>query len=77
MDNPISRDAINRKWPIYQSQVRDRLCVGAEQYGDGSFTSDLDRTFNNIAEELLDVSGWAFILWCKLKTLQETIRNVT
>ena len=68
--NVISRDAVVRKWPMYECLVRDRLLVGADLYGDTSFTRPPNELVKEIAEELLDVSGWAFILWCRIQELE-------
>lgn len=73
MDCPISHDAIVRKWPMYQTMVRDRLLIGAEQYGDTSFGASPDKLLGEIQQELLDVTGWAFILWCRINELQQEL----
>lgn len=74
---PISRDAICRKWPMYEAQVRYRLLAGAQQYGDNSFTRPPSELLKEIAEELMDVTGWAFILWCRVQEMQEKLKEKT
>ncbi len=71
--SPVSNDAICRRWPMYEANVRDRLLIGAQTYGDKSFIEAPDRLIKEILEELMDVSGWAFILWCRMQDLQEKI----
>jgi hypothetical protein len=73
--NAISRDAIFRKWPMYQCLVRDRLIVGADTYGDTSFLRPPSELLSEIAEELMDVTGWAFILWCRIQELQQNMKE--
>jgi hypothetical protein len=71
--NAISRDAIVRKWPMYQCLVRDRLIVGADSYGDTSFLRPPSELLSEIAEELMDVTGWAFILWTRIQEMQQML----
>lgn len=75
--SPISVDAIVRKWPMYQCMVRDRLLIGARTYGDSSFTRPPGELLAEIAEELMDVTGWAFILWCRIHDLQQELKERT
>jgi len=71
--NAISRDAIVRKWPMYQCLVRDRLIMGADAYGDTSFLRPPSELLSEIAEELMDVTGWAFILWTRIQEMQQML----
>jgi hypothetical protein len=71
----ISRDAIFRKWPMYECLVRDRLIMGSETYGDISFIRPHTELLKEIAEELLDVSGWAFILWTRIQELESKMKE--
>lgn len=73
--NAISRDAIFRKWPMYQCLVRDRLIMGADSYGDTSFLRPPSELLSEIAEELMDVTGWAFILWTRIQEMQQTLEE--
>jgi hypothetical protein len=72
---PISRDAIIRKWPLYESIVKDRLCTGARQYGDSSFNKSPNQLLDEISQELMDVTGWAFITWCVIQEMKEKLIN--
>jgi hypothetical protein len=73
--NAISRDAVVRKWPMYECLVRDRLLVGADLYGDISFTRPPNELLKEVAEELLDVTGWAFILWTRIQELESRLKE--
>lgn len=55
---------------IYFAELRQRLRVGAECYGDKSFDKTNERLAQEIQEELLDVAGWGFILWEKMQRLK-------
>lgn len=73
IDTKISKDAITRIFPLYSAHLHDRLRIGAEVYGDSSFGKGPNVLLNEIQEELLDVSGWAFILFCRIQQLQEKL----
>ena len=65
-----------REWLIvYQAELTARLEAGSKAYGGASFTQTSPQLVSEIQQELLDVSGWAFILWCRLQTLKETLRG--
>lgn len=70
---PISRDAIVRKWPMYEAHVRERLITGARQYGDTSFNKSPSQLLDEISQELMDVTGWAFITWCIIQEMRQRL----
>jgi hypothetical protein len=74
-EHPISTDAINRMWPLFSSDVRDKLVLGADLYGDGSFSFPIDQLLKEISEELIDISGWSFILWTRIQNLRQELRD--
>ena len=73
LESTISRDAICRLWPAYEALVRYRLLTGCTTYGDQSFKRPPSELLSEIAEELMDVTGWAFILWCRIQTIQQEL----
>ena len=75
MDAPISRDAICRLWPVFENSIRHRLLTGASTYGDSSFSRSDIELLDEVAQELFDVVGWAFILWCKIDNLKKRCMN--
>jgi len=60
---------------VFEDLVRYRLLVGAQQYGDGSFLRPPSELLEEISEELMDVVGWSFILWCRVQAMQEKIKE--
>ncbi|MCL6545835.1 MAG: hypothetical protein K6T61_11455 [Bryobacteraceae bacterium] len=50
-------------------RLRERLEAGARSYGDASFGREPAELAGEIEHELLDVCGWAFVLWCRLRRL--------
>jgi len=50
-------------------RLHERLEAGARNYGEVSFRRDPAELAGEIEQELLDVCGWAFVLWCRLRRL--------
>lgn len=53
----------------FAARIRGRLEVGKREYGDSSFRRPMVELVGEIQEELLDVAGWAFILYSRLERL--------
>jgi hypothetical protein len=75
-DAPVSHRAIAELWPEFVSVVRSRLEVGAQAYGDASFEAPLGKLAGEIEQELLDVVGWGFILWCRMRGLKAKLEGI-
>jgi hypothetical protein len=56
--------------------LRERLRVGAQQYGDSSFERPLVEVIGEVEQELLDVSGWSVIAWTRLRRLRERVQRI-
>lgn len=63
-------------WDEFSRTLRDRLDVGRKEYGDRSFSRDPAELIGEIEQELLDVCGWAFVLWIRLKAAREACERV-
>jgi hypothetical protein len=59
----------------FVSEVALRLEAGRESYGDHSFACAPSELLGEIEEELLDVAGWSFILWCRLQALSPRLQT--
>lgn len=70
-----SRAFLRNAWPEYVREVRKRLKRGAETYGDESFKRPVSELLEEIESELMDVSGWAFVLWCRIRELKKKQEN--
>ncbi len=66
--NPLDR------WPDFTGAVRARLDKGQAEYGGASFQRPPEELVDEIAEELEDVAGWAFVLWVRIYKLRERLR---
>jgi hypothetical protein len=71
-----SKQAIREEWPIFAEEVQARLAMGAEIYGDQSFDAASDRLVVEIQQELMDVLGWGFILWCRFQALKTKLAEL-
>ena len=68
---PVSDSALETQWPRFTEEVHARLLKGARAYGDGSFSKSPAKLCEEIRQELDDVMGWGFILWCRLQKISE------
>jgi len=59
----------------FVAMVAERLEQGRRAYGDASFDRDPAELAGEIEEELADVCGWAFVLWCRLRNLRERLEK--
>lgn len=64
-------------WGQFASDVGARLDQGAREYGDRSFSKDPRVLVMEIEEELLDVAGWAFILWTRIRALRDAVEGLS
>ena len=59
-----------QEWNKFTETLTKRLEAGEREYGDASFDSSAISNIDEIEEELLDVCGWAYIMWTKLQTMR-------
>jgi len=64
------------EFDAFIAALRPRLYVGAQTYGDASFERALPETADEIMQELLDVAGWAWIAWVRLKRVRDRINEL-
>ncbi len=62
---------------VYFAELRSRLKVGAECYGEKSFDKTNGRLLQEIQEEILDIAGWSYILWAKIERLKKETMCLT
>jgi hypothetical protein len=58
-------------WPAFAAEVRSRLEAGRAAYGDRSFAAEPAALVAELEQEALDLAGWGFVLWCRLRALGE------
>jgi hypothetical protein len=57
-------------WAAFAAEVEARLAAGAQAYADQSLAAAPADLAAEVEEELLDVAGWSFILWRRLRSLR-------
>jgi hypothetical protein len=68
-------DAALEQWGSFTDEIRQRLESGKRAYGDSSFERPEERLVTEIQQELLDVTGWSFILWHRLEALRSRVEQ--
>ncbi|MBC7171828.1 MAG: hypothetical protein H5U40_05355 [Polyangiaceae bacterium] len=63
-------------WPAYAAAVRDRLEAGRETYGDRSFGRSGPSTLAELEQEALDLAGWGFVLWARMRTMRHALEGL-
>ena len=56
-------------WPAFAEAVRARLDAGRAAYGDRSFALPPSVLVGELEAEALDLAGWGFVLWSRLRAL--------
>ena len=74
--HPLSDKLIAEEFPKFSETILKRLKIGADLYGDNSFIYPNTKLLREIEEELLDVCGWSFILWCKIHNLHQKMQDL-
>lgn len=59
----------DQEWAEFITAIHARLEAGEREYGDGSFRKGQSKLVGEVLEELEDVCGWSFVLWCRVKKL--------
>lgn len=63
-------------WDRFTRHVWCRLQMGEKEYQGKSFSEDPFVLLGEIKEEVADVMGWGFILWCRLNDMQKQIMEM-
>ena len=62
-------------FPIFIKELDKKLGRGFREYGDQSFDKPDSELRKEVEEELLDLCGWSFIRWVKLKENAKKNKN--
>ena len=74
--HPISDERIALDFPEYVRLLAKRLRQGADSYGDGSFHRPSHELCGELAQEALDISGWGFVLWCRISEMERKLKEI-
>jgi hypothetical protein len=61
---------LRQPWEAFCRGVGERLVRGANAYGNASLRATPRALAGEIEQELLDVMGWGFLLWLRLRNLE-------
>lgn len=64
---------VRADWATYTAAVGGRLAAGQRVYGDASLEAPPLALVGEIEDELLDLAGWGFILWRRLRALRRRL----
>jgi hypothetical protein len=59
------------EFPRFVAEVHARMEAGRATYGDRSFALQAPRLVSELEAEALDLAGWGFVLWTRLRKLRE------
>lgn len=57
-------------WDDFSETVRARLEAGRVSYGDRSFGLPPSALIGELEQEALDLAGWGYVLWSRLRALR-------
>jgi hypothetical protein len=63
-------------WPAFMAELRARLEQGKATYGDRSFMRPPVELLGELEQEALDITGWGFVLWYRLRLLRQRAEGV-
>lgn len=72
MNTPVS-DLALLDYEAFVASVRSRLEAGKRAYGDDSFRRPPTELIDELTQEALDLAGWAFVLWSRLRGVYERV----
>jgi hypothetical protein len=61
------------EWAAFAAAVGNRLAAGQRTYGDVSLEASPHALAGELEDELLDLAGWGFILWRRLRALRKRL----
>lgn len=67
-------EALREPWEEFRTKVEVRLRQGAEEYGNISLRAPPAALAWEVEEELLDVMGWGFLLWLRMRRVAEAVK---
>lgn len=66
---------LNIEFGHFIDEVYKRLKKGAIEYGDDSFDRPIEDLIGEIEQECLDLAGWGFVLWVRLRRVRERLHE--
>jgi len=69
---PMPREAV---FLDFAACVCERMHKGQLKYGDRSFSARPSQLIRELEQEALDLAGWGYILWCRLRQMQAALER--
>lgn len=66
---------LREPWTEFLGKVESRLRRGAEEYGGTSLRASPPALVSEVEEELLDVVGWSFMLWLRVRAMAKNLKR--
>ena len=63
------------QWEPFIDLMEERLQQGHQEYGDYSFERPEGELLAELEEELLDVVGWGYVLWTRVRDLHDKLKE--
>lgn len=60
-------------WAAFITQIHHRLDIGEHEYGDHSFSKQLDVLLQEIHDEICDIVGWSFVLSTRIQRIRDAL----
>ena len=67
---------LRQDWLEFVSLVEHRQEQGAVEYGDATLRRPVLEILDEVEEELLDVMGWSFFAWRRVRRLKARVKKV-
>ena len=64
------------EFDVFLNKLYARQIAGGKEYHDQSWKNPADMTVGELCEELLDISGWAFQCYRRMKVLQQKLAEL-
>lgn len=65
-----------REFAQFVLVLHDKLERGEQTYGNASFDRPLPRTLDELLEELVDICGWAWVMFVRIEALKESLTTM-
>lgn len=65
----LVKETSNQRPHVFLAALRDRLALGASEYGNKSFEREFGELVDEILQEDIDRAGWSYIIWAKAKSM--------
>lgn len=75
-DDKIEMPTWGVHFPGFVKALTERLHIGQIDYGDKSFSKDLQVLLVELEQEVLDAAVYSFVTWTRIESLKSAIRTI-